>query len=76
MKEADIKTAENYLFTRTDVEHRKNMEGTIVTVIGKKRGTKKANYQGGILTGVGKGTLKFKLSNGQYANAANLKKIY
>ena len=74
MKQDEVKVGESYLFTRTDVEHRKFMEGTIVTVCGSKQGKKKANYHSGvILTGIGKSPKRFKLTNGQYCNAGNLK---
>lgn len=75
MKQNEIITGESYLFTNTDVDHRKNMIGTTVTVVGRKGGNKKHNYQGGILTGTGKSPMKFKLNNGQSCNAANLRAI-
>jgi hypothetical protein len=73
MKQNEIITGNSYLFANTDVEHRKNMIGTIVTVVSRKQGNKKPNFQGGMLTGIGKKPIRFKLSNGQWANAANLK---
>jgi hypothetical protein len=75
MKQSEIKTGESYLFTRTDVENRKFMEGTIVTVCSSKQRNKKPNIQSGIITGIGKKPKRFKLTNGHYANAANLQPL-
>lgn len=70
MKQAEIQVGGSYLFGRTDVEHRKNMEGIIVTVIQKIKGkSKRFDYR---QNGIPKSPMRFKLSNGQYANAANL----
>ena len=71
MKENEIIIGESYLFANTDIIHRKNMVGTIVEVVSKVKGNKKKpDYLG--LNGGTKPT-RFKLSNGQYANASNLK---
>lgn len=75
MKQEEIKSGESYLFYKTDVAHRKFMEGTIVTVAGSRSGGKKENYHGGVLTGVGKKPKRFKLTNGSYCNAGELKKL-
>lgn len=72
MKQHEVKTGESYLFINTDVEHRKNMIGTIVTVVGRKQGKKKHITTHGF-SSIGKSPIRFKLSNGQYANAANLR---
>lgn len=73
MKQADVKSGESYLFTTTDIPHRKFMEGTVVTVCGSKSGKTKANYHSGqLFTGLGRSPKRFKLTNGQYCNAGNL----
>lgn len=71
MREHEVKSGESYLFANTDVEHRKNMVGTIVTVCGVLKGKDKTHYQ----HDNGKKPNRFKLTNGQYANAGNLKPI-
>ena len=75
MKEKDIERGKSYLFKSTDVEHRKFMIGTIVTVSGVKKGKKCVWYQGGIIPISGRKPKKFKLTNGHYANAANLQEL-
>jgi hypothetical protein len=76
VKQSQVKSGDSYLFYRTDVEHRKSMEGTIVTISGSKIGGKKENYHSGILfTGVGRKPKRFKLTNGQWCNAGELKTI-
>lgn len=75
MKQAEVKTGETYLFKRTDVEHRKNMVGTHVTIAGAKTGGKKINFHGGTVTGVGKKPKRFRLTNGQTCNAGEIEEI-
>lgn len=74
MKQADVKTGESYLFRCTDTGHRKNMIGTVVKVIGRKRKGKKQLFNHG-MGGIGRPPIRFKLSNGQYANAGELAEI-
>jgi len=74
MKQTDVKKGESYLFGRTDVEHRKFMQGTIVTVSGIKCGSKRiVSTERGLETK--KNPKRFKLTNGHWANAANLNPI-
>lgn len=75
MKQAEIKTGETYLFYHTCVEHRKFMVGKLVKVVGRRGGGKKypslPNYS---MQNPGKRPIRFKLENGQYANAGELRK--
>lgn len=73
MKQDDVKTGESYLFYTTDVEHRKSMIGTVVTIASQRQGRKKFNVQSGIATGIKKSPRRFRLTNGQTCNAGELK---
>jgi len=75
MKQTDVKIGESYVFKCTSHEHKKDMIGTIVTVVGKKKSKKYPVKQGGILTGYGCKPIRFRLSNGRYANAGELRVI-
>jgi hypothetical protein len=76
MKQSEIVTGNEYRFFTPHTEHKKDMNGTIVKVVGRKKGKLKANYQSGIIfTGTGRTPVRFKLSNGRYANAGELKEI-
>ena len=69
MKQTEIETGKSYLFANTDVEHRKNMIGQIVKVVGRRQRSRRyVNY----LNTNAKPPMVFLLSNGQKANAANL----
>lgn len=72
MNQREIKIGESYLFFRTDVAHRKGMEGTIVKVIGQINGGKKKETMWSNCGG-GNKPMRFKLDNGQYCNAGELK---
>ena len=74
MKLKDVRIGETYLFYNTCVEHRKFMIRNFVKVIDKRGGGKKypkiPNYS---MEGIGKKPIRFKLDNGHYANAGELK---
>lgn len=70
----DVHSGESYLFYYTDVPHRKFMVGTVVTVRGAKSGSHRAADQQGILS-VRRTPKRFKLTNGSYANAGELKPL-
>ena len=74
MKQEEIITGNSYLFASTDRPDKKWMVGTIVIVVGRKKGGKKISISNGIPY-TSKKPMRFKLSNGSYANAANLKPI-
>jgi hypothetical protein len=75
MKQNEIKLNHSYLFKSTVKTHKKDMIDTVVTVVAKKQGKTKPNFQGGMLTGYGKSTIRYLLSNGRYAAACELKLI-
>lgn len=71
MKQKDIHGGKEYLFALTEFEHKKDMVGTIVKVAERIKGKKKIDYFGT----VSYNPMRFKLSNGRYANAAELKEL-
>lgn len=75
MRESEIKSGESYLFTGSSIEHRKFMNGTIVTVCGRKSGSVRTRQDCNGMTFTGRTPKRFKLTNGQYANAGNLKAL-
>lgn len=76
MKQKDIVVGKSYLFYYTDTLHKKDMVGSVVTVVGSKLGSKSINYHSGIVpTGMSKKPKRYKLSNGRYANAGELKEL-
>lgn len=75
MKQSEIIVGKTYFFHNTDVEHRKSMVGTNVTVVGKKKGKLRPSSHGGVITGYGNSPIKFKLSNGKYCTAGNLRPL-
>lgn len=75
MKQSDVIIGESYVFKHTTTEHKKDMIGTIVTVVGKRKGKKTPSKQNGIITGYGNRPTRFKLSNGRFANAGELRLI-
>ncbi len=75
MKQTEIEVGKSYLFNTTDVEHRKNMIGTVVTVVSSRSGKSKANKQFGMITGIGRNPKRYRLSNGQACKAAELKHL-
>jgi len=74
MKQSEIIIGNTYLFHTTHVEHRKFMIGNLVKVIVKRNGGEKdpqlPNYS---IQNPMKRPIRFKLSNGHYANAGELK---
>ncbi len=72
MKQTDVKVGQSYLFYSTCTEHKKDMLGTVVKVISSKGSKRKVQNQDGILY-FGKSPKRFKLDNGRYANAGELK---
>ncbi len=74
MKQSEVIIGNIYLFYNTCVLHRKFMVGTLVKVIGKRTGGKKypdfPNYS---MHNPGKRPIRFKLNNGHYANAGEIK---
>ena len=76
MKQSDVKIGAKYLFARTETEHKKDMIGTVVCVLGKRRGAVKPQYHSGLVkTGNQRSLIRFKLDNGRYANAGELDPI-
>lgn len=76
MKVSEVITGKEYLFYRTNIEHRKDMEGTIVTIQSrKKRGRGRPMYHGAILTGIHSGHTVFKITTGRKVSACELKEI-
>jgi len=75
MKQADIQVGHEYLFICTDVEHRKDMVGTIVRVIRKRPGRAKTALYSGVIPYTAKSPMRIGLSNGRWANAAELREI-
>lgn len=75
MKQKDVKRGESYLFHHTDVPHRKFMEGTVVTVSGIKKGKETTIIAHGCIPQPARKPTRFKLTNGQYANAGDLRPL-
>ncbi len=76
MKQLEIITGNSYLFYGTCVDHRKFMVGSVVKVIGKKGGgMKKPSVPNYSMQNPGKRPIRFKLENGSYANAGELRGI-
>lgn len=72
MKQSEIKTGETYLFATTEHEHKKDMIGQHVTVEAVRKGKKRINKHG---LSLGIAPPKYKLSNGRYAKAAEMKAL-
>ena len=72
MKQSDVVIGNEYLFYTTDTKHKKDMVGSVVKVVGQKKGkTVYKNYH----NQAAKTPSRFVLSNGRYANAGELKQI-
>lgn len=74
MKQADIIVGETYLFKKTIHDHKKDMVGSHVKVVGKKNGNKKVVISHYISQDA-RAPMKFKLENGRWAAACELEKI-
>lgn len=75
MKQSEIVTGESYLFDKTEIEHRKFMEGTVVTVqkiLARKkiRFTDKDGFRH-----IGYNPKKYLLTNGAKCTACELKPL-
>lgn len=78
MKQSEIIIGNEYLFKTTHTEHKKDMINTVVKVVGSVKGRlkKRTRFGGNMSCGTNiKTPTKYKLSNGRYANAAELKEI-
>ena len=73
MKQNEVKVGNCYLFARTETDHKKILIGRIVHICGKRKGRKKINKQGGIVTGTGNSPIRFKIGwYNMWANASEL----
>lgn len=69
MKQNEVKIGESYLFRTTSTEHKKDMIGTIVKVVGSKPGSRKyVSWR----HPSHRSPKRFKLDNGRWANAGEL----
>ena len=76
MKQKDVLIGKSYLFYYTDSLHKKDMIGSVVTVVGSESRSRSVNFHAGIVpTGISKKPKRYKLSNGRYANAGELKEL-
>lgn len=73
MKQSEIEIGHSYIFKCTDSLHKKDMIGTIVTIVSKTENN--SNNKEYFKNRRYKKPIRFKLSNGRYANAGELTNI-
>ncbi len=76
MKQSEIVIGNSYLFYRTEIVHRKDLIGTIVKIVGKKkRGKGKLQMHSNYLPQITGGYWVYKTDMGRKVNCCELKEL-